>query len=93
MSETITFLEMNDPADLREPSSPPRVEYALRQVHDPNVNRDLYTEIGGPHKWVDRLRWTDQQWAAGRRASRPGSPRWTARRRATSSSAWTAIPR
>jgi GNAT superfamily N-acetyltransferase len=64
MSETITFLEMMDPAELREPSNPARVEYSLRQVHDPTVNRDLYTEIGEPHKWVDRLRWSDQQWAA-----------------------------
>ena len=36
----------------------------MRPVHDPAINRDLYTEIGGPHKWVDRLRWNDQQWAA-----------------------------
>lgn len=64
MSETITFLEMTDPAELREPSNPARVAYSLRQVHDPTVNRDLYTEIGGPHKWVDRLRWSDAQWAA-----------------------------
>ncbi len=64
MSETITFLEMTDQAELREPSSPARVEYSLRQVHDSAVNRGLYEEIGGPHKWVDRLRWNDQQWAA-----------------------------
>ena len=64
MSETITFLEMTDPAELREPSSPPRVEFSMRQVHDPAINRDLYAEIGGPHKWVDRLRWNDKQWAA-----------------------------
>jgi GNAT superfamily N-acetyltransferase len=64
MSETITFLEMTDPAELREPSSPARIEYSMRPVHDPTVNRDLYAEIGGPHKWVDRLRWSDQQWAA-----------------------------
>ena len=64
MSETITFLEITDPADLREPSTPPRVEHSYSQVHDPDVNRRLYEEIGEPHKWVDRLRWSDQQWAA-----------------------------
>jgi GNAT superfamily N-acetyltransferase len=64
MSETITFLEMNDPADLREPSGPPRLEYSLGKAHDPEVNRALYEEIGEPHKWTDRLRWSDQQWAA-----------------------------
>jgi GNAT superfamily N-acetyltransferase len=64
MSETITFLEMTDPADLREPSSPPRLAYSLGKAHDPKVNRALYEEIGEPHKWTDRLRWSDQQWAA-----------------------------
>ena len=64
MSETITFLEITDPADLREPSSPAQVAHSFRQVHDPMVNRSLYEEIGGPHKWVDRLRWSDAQWAA-----------------------------
>lgn len=64
MTETITFLEMNDPAELREPSSPPRVEHGFRQVDDARVNRDLYAEIGGPHRWTDRLRWTDEQWEA-----------------------------
>ena len=64
MTETITYLELTDPADLREPARPARVEHAIRQVHDPKINRDLYTEIGGPHRWVDRLRWSDAQWAA-----------------------------
>jgi len=64
MTETITYLEMTDPADLREPASPARVEHSLRQVTDPAINRDLYAEIGGPHQWVDRLRWSDSQWAA-----------------------------
>jgi GNAT superfamily N-acetyltransferase len=64
MSEIITFLEMTDPADLRDPSRPPRVEHSFRQIHDPKVNRSLYEEIGEPHKWVDRLRWSEQQWAA-----------------------------
>ena len=64
MTETITYLEMTDPADLREPAGPPKVDYRLRQVHDPAINRKLYEEIGGPHQWVDRLRWSEAQWAA-----------------------------
>ncbi len=64
MTETITFLEMTDPADLREPSKPARVEHGFRQVDDARVNRDLYAEIGAPHRWTDRLRWTDEQWDA-----------------------------
>jgi GNAT superfamily N-acetyltransferase len=63
MTETITYLEMTDPADLREPSRPPRLEYVIRRVEDPGMNRALYREIGRPHGWVDRLRWSDEQWA------------------------------
>ncbi|MDQ2675305.1 MAG: GNAT family N-acetyltransferase, partial [Actinomycetota bacterium] len=64
MAETITFLEMTDPAELREPSVPARVEHSFRKVHDAELNRSLYEEIGGPHGWIDRLRWSDRQWAA-----------------------------
>ena len=64
MTETITYLEMTDPADLREPAGSPKVDYSLRQVHDPAINRKLYEEIGRPHQWVDRLRWSEAQWAA-----------------------------
>lgn len=64
MPETITFLEITEPKRLRGPSAPPRVTYELRRAHDPALNRRLYEEIGGPHRWVDRLRWSDQQWAS-----------------------------
>jgi GNAT superfamily N-acetyltransferase len=64
MHETITYLEITDPADLRDPSRPAAVDYAVRQVSDPRINRSLYEEIGKPHKWIDRLRWSDEQWAA-----------------------------
>jgi GNAT superfamily N-acetyltransferase len=64
MSETITFLEMTDLADLREPSRPARVAYEVRKAHDPAINRSLYEEIGSPHNWIDRLRWNEAQWAA-----------------------------
>ncbi|MDQ3759486.1 MAG: GNAT family N-acetyltransferase [Actinomycetota bacterium] len=64
MTETITYLEMTDPAELREPSRAARVDYRFRRVSDPGLNRDLYAEIGGPHRWIDRLRWSDSQWAA-----------------------------
>ncbi len=64
MSEIITFLEMTDPADLREPSRPARLEHSFHKVHDPAVNRALYAEIGEAHGWIDRLRWSDRQWVA-----------------------------
>ena len=64
MTETISYLELTDPADLREPSRPGRHRSQLPRGHGPALNRDLYEEIGGPHQWVDRLRWSDDQWAA-----------------------------
>jgi len=64
MTETITYLELTDPADLREPSRPAGVDHIYREVTDPAINRTLYEEIGGPHQWIDRLRWSDDQWAA-----------------------------
>ena len=64
MTETITYLEITDPAELREPSKPARVAHVFRKAHDPRVNRELYAEIGAPHRWTDRLRWSASQWAA-----------------------------
>ncbi len=64
MTETVTYLELNDPAELLEPESPPRVDYEIAEVSDPAINRSLYEEIGGPYRWVDRLRWSGDQWAA-----------------------------
>ena len=64
MTETITYLELTDPAELREPSRPAEADHTYREVTDPAINRSLYEEIGGPHKWIDRLRWSDDQWAA-----------------------------
>jgi len=64
MTETITYLELTDPEDLREPARAARLDYRFRQVHDPRINRELYEEIGEPHQWVDRLRWSEAQWAA-----------------------------
>ena len=64
MSETITYLELTDPVGLRRPSRPARIAYRIREVSDPALNRALYEEIGRPHRWIDRLRWTDAQWAA-----------------------------
>lgn len=64
MTETITYLELTARADLREPAHPAQVDHSFREVTDPKVNRSLYEEIAGPHQWVDRLRWSDAQWAA-----------------------------
>ena len=63
MTETITYLELTDPADLRRPQRPARIEHRFRTVSYPQLNSALYREIGAPHGWTDRLRWTPRQWA------------------------------
>lgn len=62
MSETITYLEIDDPAELREPEEAPRVDHEIERADDPGLNRWLYEEIGAPHEWVDRLSWTEGMW-------------------------------
>jgi GNAT superfamily N-acetyltransferase len=60
---TTTYLELDDPAAIRPPSSPPPEGFATRVVHDPTVNADMYRRVGADYAWVDRLRWSDAQWA------------------------------
>jgi GNAT superfamily N-acetyltransferase len=60
---TTYYLEMTDPNDLR----PKRMTYEdldIRQakVPSPELNRFLYTAVGGDWYWIDRLPWTYQQW-------------------------------
>lgn len=64
MPEEITYLEIDDIGKLREPARPPAVDHAIELVHDPRLNRSLYEEIGGPHRWIDRLGWSDEAWRA-----------------------------
>ncbi|HKI03468.1 MAG TPA: GNAT family N-acetyltransferase [Thermoanaerobaculia bacterium] len=61
----ITYLEMTSPADLR-PSRSPAVDFPVRQacVPCPELNRFLYTAVGGDWFWIDRLSWTYDQWLA-----------------------------
>jgi GNAT superfamily N-acetyltransferase len=61
----IYSLEMTSSADLR-PSRPRaegfRVERAW--IPTPELNRFLYTAVGGDWYWIDRLEWTYRQWLA-----------------------------
>ncbi len=58
-----TYLEITDLADLRPPERPPERPFDLERVSDPDLNRWFYEHVGADHYWVDRLRWTDGQWA------------------------------
>jgi GNAT superfamily N-acetyltransferase len=57
-------LEMLDPAALR-PSGPPRldaVDVRRAEIPSPELNRFLYTAVGGQWYWLDRLLWSYQRW-------------------------------
>ena len=75
-TELITYyLEMTSPDQLR-PARPLAEPFAVRraQLAFPALNRFFYTEVGRAHSWTDRLRWTDEQWAAWLR--RPDLQTW-----------------
>ena len=59
----ITYLELPPEAPLLAPSRPAPEGFAVREVHDPAVNRDMYKRVGAGYQWVDRLTWHDDRWA------------------------------
>ena len=59
----ITYLELPPGAPLLAPSRPAPAGFAVREVHDPGVNRDMYRRVGGDYQWVDRLTWAEERWA------------------------------
>lgn len=60
-----TYLEMTDP-DRLDAAPPPSGDLAIEHVEHPppSLWRFLYTEVGRPYRWVDRLGWTDDDIAA-----------------------------
>ena len=73
----ITYLEMTDPSQL----IPKRVDVAGLEIRRaeiplPELNRFLYTAVGGDWYWVDRLGWTYQQWSDW--VARPNMHTWIA---------------
>ena len=78
----IYYLEMTDPGQL----TPGRVagdalELKQAEVPSPELNRYLYTAVGGDWYWVDRLGWTYQEWLTW--LSRPKIETWVAYERGT----------
>jgi GNAT superfamily N-acetyltransferase len=77
-TKVITYhLEMTDPADLL-PSRRSGVDLEIRQVKIPcpQFNRFFYTAVGGDWFWIDRLKWTFDQWLA--YVDRPVLQTWAA---------------
>ena len=65
-SELITYyLEMTSPDQLR-PARLPAEPFTVRraQLAFPALNRFFYAEVGRAYSWMERLRWTDEQWLA-----------------------------
>lgn len=68
MSETTTvttwFLEQSSPADAVPAPAPAGVPLQVVRAEGigPEFARFLYTAVGGPWTWTDRLPWTYRQW-------------------------------
>ena len=60
---TITYLELPPGEQIRAPHRPAPEGFGMREVHDPAVNADLYRRVGADYAWIDRLRWSDFEWA------------------------------
>ncbi len=73
--EITYYLEMTDPGNLR-PSTAPRDDVELKQaaIPCPELNRFFYTAVGGDWYWIDRLKWTYDQWFE--YVSRPEHETW-----------------
>ncbi|MEU4621357.1 GNAT family N-acetyltransferase [Actinoplanes sp. NPDC023801] len=82
MEITTWYLEQDDAALIR-PARPPAepVEIIRAEVPSPELNRFLYTAVGGDWSWSDRLSWTWQQWHDW--LDRPGVEIWVAYVRGT----------
>jgi GNAT superfamily N-acetyltransferase len=78
IEETITYLEMTAPEQLR-PGRPAPAPAALQRV-DPaafTLVGSTYARIGVQHEWTGRRAWTDQDWQAW--LARPELAAWIAR--------------
>ncbi len=60
----VTYLEINDVADLVPPAQESRNEFQLEWVDDPEVSRWFYERVGADYAWADHLDWTDERWAS-----------------------------
>lgn len=59
---TRTYLEMQEPAELRRGSSnDPLIRIELLRDCSVELFRSLYVEVGRNYHWIDRLPWTDEQ--------------------------------
>ena len=62
---TTTYLEILDPGALKAARQPADRALDLRraEIPSPELNRFLYTAVGGEWHWLDKLSWNYQQWS------------------------------
>jgi GNAT superfamily N-acetyltransferase len=82
MEVTIWYLEQTAPTELRA-AGPPDVAISVTraELSCPELNRFLYTAVGGDWYWLERLPWSWQQWHDW--LDRPGVETWLASVRGT----------
>lgn len=77
MEITTWHLEQTSPDDLSA-AKPPAVPVTVTRAElvSPELNRYLYTAVGGDWFWIDRLGWSWDQWVEW--LDRPGVETWVA---------------
>ncbi|MCA1655773.1 MAG: GNAT family N-acetyltransferase [Pseudonocardiaceae bacterium] len=80
MEITTWYLTQTAPSDLR-PAAPVPVAVTRAELVSPELNRFLYTAVGGDWHWRDRLGWSWQRWHEW--LDRPGVETWVAYDRGT----------
>ncbi|MEX1019796.1 MAG: hypothetical protein WDZ49_09060 [Litorilinea sp.] len=79
---TVYYLEMLSPRDLRASARAPEgVEIRQAEVVSPELNRFLYTAVGGNWYWRERLPWDYQRWQ--QKLAPPNYATWIAYLRGT----------
>lgn len=62
-TDVVTYhLEMTARSDLRRPAGGDVLEMRRAEVPSPELNRFLYTAVGGDWFWIDRLSWPYRRW-------------------------------
>ena len=56
------YLEMTDPAQHRRARAALELEVRRAEIICPELNRFLYTAVGGNWFWTQRLPWTHREW-------------------------------
>ena len=59
---TVRYLEMTDPAQHRRARENADLHVIRAEIACPELNRFLYTAIGGDWFWLERLTWTYADW-------------------------------